>query len=104
MVSITLPQEPNFAVNYEVDDIFYTFTFMTINGITVISVSEKGNSVINSVRAISGQWVLPYKKMEKKGNFMFTSEGSDDYPIYTGFNTTFKFGHYTADEVEEIGW
>jgi hypothetical protein len=104
MTTITLPEYPNSRFSASIDNKTYTITIRTFGDMTMFSIADENGAIYNGCRAITGQWLIPYKYLSQNGNFRFESEHSEEYPYYTGFNTDFKLVYYTADEVEEIGW
>jgi len=104
MTEIQLPNKPNSTFAFRSADYNFRITLRSMKGITLVTVADENGTLSAGVRAIPGQWLIPYKYLSQKGNFRFESEHSEDYPYYTGFNTDFKLVYYTPDEVEEIGW
>lgn len=104
MKTVTLPNVPNSKTTFSVDDMMFTLTVRTFKGMTLFSVADENGEIYNCNRAITGQWIIPYKHLALNGNFRFESEHSEDYPYFTGFNDDFILKYYTSKEVEEIGW
>lgn len=104
MTVVNVPEFPNVKFTFREGEHSFVITIRTIKGITLFSVSDENGDLSNSTRAITGQWLIPYKHISSNGNFRFESENSEEYPYYTGFNKDFNLVYYTEDEVKEIGW
>jgi len=104
MTNIEVPKSPNARFAVGIDEYSFTISIRTIKGMTLVSIEDKDGTIVNGCRAITGQWLIPYKHLALKGNFRFESEHSEEYPYYTGFNDDFNLVYYTPSEVTEIGW
>lgn len=104
MKTVELPNVPNSKTTFSTDDKMFTLTVRSFKWMTLFSVADDTGDIYNCVRAVTGQWLIPYKHLALNGNFRFESESSEEYPYYTGFNKDFKLVYYTNEEVEKIGW
>lgn len=104
MTLIPLPRKANSTFAFRSSEYTFRLTLRSMKGITLVTVADENGTVSAGVRAILGQWLIPYKHLSQKGNFRFESEISEEYPYYTGFNSDFKLVYYTVDEVDKIGW
>lgn len=103
MQQVTLPTEAYSKFRVPTPDMAWMFTFTFVDGITFVTIEDSDGVVIASVRAVKGQWLIPYKHLALNGNFRFEGENSDEYPTYKNFKD-FSLVYYTSDEVEQIGW
>lgn len=104
MTTVTLPTAPNASFAFRASENVFRITIRSINNMTLVSIADDEGYLSAGIRAIKGQWLIPYKYLSGKGNFRFESEDSDEYPYYTGFNKVFNLIYYTKEEVDEIGW
>lgn len=103
MQQVTLPTEAYSTMQVPTPDKALRMTYAYVDGITFVTVEDEDGVVVASVRAVKGQWLIPYKHLSLNGNFRFESDTTDEYPTYKNFQD-FKLVYYTSDEVDEIGW
>lgn len=103
MYKIQLPTSPNTEFSVAPQDLSFTFRFRYLStGITLVSISTADETIVESVRVIANEWLIPYPYMEKtRGNFRIESE-EEEYPEFGGFNDSFILRYYTQEEVDKI--
>ena len=103
MIAIPLEPIPNQAFSILLDDVHFTLRIATLdNDACVISIARDGVYLIQGVRALSGQPLLPYTALEgDAGNFVFETRNGE-YPSYTQFGTTHHLIYASAAELKEI--
>lgn len=102
MNEISLSNYPNQTFNFVGDESVYDFRLHYFRDQMFVSVSVNGRKVVDSLRAISGQWLIPYKYQMTNGNFRFECDDNSDYPNYENFETTCHLRYYSKAEYEVI--
>ncbi len=77
----------------------YEFRFRTFNGMLFADVAVNGVDVAKSVRCCPYSLIVPYRHMERKGNFFFSSE-SGEYPSYKDFGNGCKLFYISYEELD----
>jgi len=102
MQTLSLTKKANQKFSFTCSSGTYTITFRTHEGITFASVELNGDVIVNGVRVINNNWLIPYKYlMRGNGNFRVETP-KEDYPHYTDFGDDVVLRYYTQEEYEEI--
>lgn len=100
MQQIPLQQVPNYDFTITLDSNIYVLKFTTLDNITCMSITRNGVDVIDNVRCVPFQPVLP-SQYEEDGNFAFIT-ANGDLPYYTSFNVTQQLIYLSAAELAAI--
>lgn len=76
---------PNQRIQTTVEGNTYDFRFRTFNDMVFVDIEINGYAVAKSVRCLPYSLIIPYKHMEEKGNFYFTTS-DNKYPSYKDFS------------------
>lgn len=98
MQNIPLQIIPNQSFSIVLDNNQWNFVLKTTNGVTAVSLTLNNNSVIENMRAVANQKIIP-SQYEEAGNFMFLTQNFQ-LPDYTQFGITQILVYITASELE----
>lgn len=100
MQQIPLQAIPNYDFTMTLDNNIYVLKFTTLDNITCMSITRNGVDVIDNIRCVPFQPVLP-SRYEEDGNFIFVT-ANGDLPYYTSFNVTQSLIYLSAAELAAI--
>lgn len=102
MKQISISAVPNQTVTFTVEDYTYEMTLRSLNAgaFMVYDLSIDSVEVLRGFRFVPGQFLIPYRYLEKAGNFVLGTD-DDAEADYTEFGSTQFLYYYTADEVSE---
>ena len=72
MMTIPIKQLPNQSFSIVLDSNQWTFLLKTVGDVTVASLSLNNVKILDSSRAVAGQFIIPYEYLES-GNFFFVT-------------------------------
>lgn len=99
MQIIDLIQSPNFEFTTTLENAKYDIAVRTVGDLTYMTISRNAVKLIDSVRCVPFEPILPYEYLEEGGgNFAFDTK-NDEYPNYTQFNVSHIFLYATAAEI-----
>lgn len=100
MQQIPIQSIPNQEFSITLDGNIYDITPKTMDNITCVSIVRNGVDIIDNIRCVPFQPVLPAQYQES-GNFSFVT-GNGDLPYYTQFNVTQQLIYLSADELAAL--
>lgn len=101
MKSFTLTRVANQRITLTVDENTYAFRFRTFNEMLFADVEINGEAVAYGVRCCPYSFIIPYRFMEQKGNFFFTSEDGK-YPTYKDFGGGVVLAYIPHDQLDDM--
>ena len=102
MLVIPLSTTPNQTFSTRIGSDFYNITIKFVINLMTVSVVRNGVILIENVRAMPDEVVIPYEHLEAgSGNFAFVTE-NNEYPIYTQFNITQYLVFADNEELEVL--
>lgn len=93
--------ENNVSFRIGIDNIDYFFRLHIFRGILYCSIWIDNYRIIDSVKCISGMWLLPYRYLALGGNFRFENS-FDEYVTASDFARITRLCYYNREEYEEI--
>lgn len=102
MTNVNISKLPNTTFQFTADGVLYGFRLHFWDGLMFCSITINGETIIDSVRCISGKWLIPYKYLTVGGNFRFECIDSSEYPNFNDFGDSCKLVYYTSEEVEAL--
>jgi len=104
MQELPLESIPNQELSITFDTVRYVITLREGASQTcTVSITANGNSVIDNVRAMPNQNLLPYAYLEGDGgNFAFLVNDGESYPYWEEFGITQKLIYASPAELEAI--
>lgn len=102
MVNIELDKYPNQEFQFIADGVEYEFRIHFWNGMMFCSLSINGERKLDSVKCISGKWLIPFDYILKGGNFRFECVDPSEYPDYNNFGISCNLIYYTKEEFEVL--
>lgn len=100
MNQIPIQAIPNQSFTINLDNALYDISIKYTNGCMSVSISRDNSALIENLRAVAGQLIIPCKYQEA-GNFLFTTL-NQQLPDYTQFNVTQQLIYLSADELAAI--
>lgn len=102
MQTVPLQAIPNQSFFIVLDNNEWNFTIKTANRITSVTITLNNILLIENVRTVAGQLIIPYTYLEKSvGNFIFLTQNFE-LPFYTQFGTTQSLVYVTDAELQAI--
>lgn len=101
MKIIELSTVANQSFSVRLDDERYDFLVKEARGTMVFSITREDVKLVDSIRAVNGTPLLPYKYLEK-GNFFLYTEG-EELPDYNLFGVTQFLVYVTIAEILAYG-
>lgn len=97
MQIIPLSAVPNQQLTLRLDDDLYSIALKTVRDITIASVTRNQVKMLDGVRLVAGQPMLPYRYKET-GNFVMVT-ANDALPLYSEFGVTQQLVYLSAAEL-----
>ena len=101
MQTVYLPAQPSQTAAVRIGGVSYAIDISTFRGVTLVSISADGEPLANGVKAVPNSWLIPYRYLERGGNFRFETL-SENYPIYSDFGVSAQLVYYTSEEADAI--
>lgn len=98
MIQVPIQAIPNQELSITAGGFRHTITIKEANGIMAFSVVIDDVTIIESIRIVSGQPIIPYQYLES-GNFTILTL-DDEIPYYNQFGTSQFLYYLTPDELE----
>ena len=99
MEQINLSNLPNQSFSYTSGSNTFDLLIKESNGSMYASITSNGNDLIDSVRIMPNQLIIPYLYLEN-GNFIIIAQGNDDV-YYDQFGITQTLLYLTASDLVE---
>lgn len=100
MREIPLKQIPNQEVSVQLDDGFFNLSIKTTGNSTSVSIAYNGTQIIQNMRAVSNQYIIP-SAYQEHGNFMFVTSNFE-LPYYSQFGLTQSLIYVTGADMAVI--
>ena len=97
MEQIDIQALPNQSFSYTNGDNTFDLLIKEANGSMYMSITVNGTDIIDSVRIMPNQVIIPYLHLET-GNFVITAQG-DDNVYYDQFGVTQNLIYLTASDL-----
>jgi hypothetical protein len=97
---VPLTSAPNQAFTVTLDGVRWALSLKEARGVMCASVSRDGVRLLDGVRALAGQPLIPYRYLET-GNFVFLTT-DDNAPDWALFGVTQTLVYLSAAEISEI--
>lgn len=102
MVKYLPPSTPNVTFGCTPEKENYTISLFSFNGLLYASVKVNEEYVCAGVRVVNGQWLIPYKWMEREGNFRIENDDAEEYATWEKMSSSCHLVYYTKEEIEEM--
>jgi hypothetical protein len=104
MYEVPIESLPNQNLTVTLDSVRYVLTLREGEGKTcTVSVTANGNTIIDNVRAMPNQNILPYPYLESDGgNFAFNVDDGESYPYWEEFGITQRLIYASPSELEAL--
>lgn len=99
---VLIPIEPiaNQEFSIRLDNMRYQITLNSVNaGAMCFTLVRDGVPVIDGVRCVAGEFVLPYRYLEGRGGNFFFDTPNGEIPDYEKFGDTHRLGYFSAEEL-----
>ncbi len=100
MQLIPLQALPNQAFTIVLDNNQWLFSIKTANGITAISLGLNNNVIMDNMRIVANNLIIP-SRYQESGNFFFLTQNFQ-LPYYTEFGTTQSLIYVSAEELAAL--
>lgn len=100
MIQLNITPVPNQQFTARLDGARYTITLKTAQGVTLASILRDGVPVVESVRVLAGELIIPYQYKEN-GNFGIITE-NNALPNWEQFGISQFFYYFTPAELAEF--
>lgn len=97
---VPLAATPNQSFTVTLDNVRWAIRLATAAGVTVCDIARDGVELLRGVRALAGQPLIPYKRLET-GNFIFVVDG-DELPAYAQFGVTQTLVYLSPAEIAAV--
>lgn len=102
MIEISLQKIPNQEFSLVHGGVEYDIRLHLFRDICYASVKVGGETVVESARCISHQWIIPSRAYAKTGNFRFECSDRNDYPNYQNFGKLCFLRFYPNEEMADV--
>jgi hypothetical protein len=100
MQTIPIQPIPNQAFSIVLNNNQWDFIIKACNGIMAVSLTLNNVIIIENIRVVANQIIIPYQYLES-GNFLFLTQNSE-LPNYTQFGITQTLIYLTAEELANL--
>lgn len=99
MIAVDLQPFANQSFSIQLDESRYDLTFKEAAGVMCATVVRDDVTLVEGVRLVAGEPVLPYAHMQL-GNFVLYTQ-DDELPYYDKFGSTQFLVYVSAQEIED---
>jgi hypothetical protein len=100
VIDLPLAAVPNQSFTAQLDNNFFEITLKETAGTMAVTVNLNGTDIVTNIRAVAGEFIIPYAYLEK-GNFIFLTS-NDDLPYYTKFGVNQSLVYLSTSELGVI--